>query len=117
MNHPPDKYRTPVGLLNRQVTIRHFVSAGADARGQARGDWEDLATVFANVLPLSGRWAEYARQLCETATYRVLVNYRSDVRAGMRVAVGDRLLVIETAIDQGEANHTLELLCTEARQQ
>jgi len=111
----PEIYRTPVGLLNKQVTVSQFASTGADARGQATGDWEDVDTVWAAVQPLTGRWAEYARQLCEHATYRVLINYRADVTSGMRLSCGQRVLYIETAIDQGENGHTLELLCTEAR--
>lgn len=114
MSPKPATYRTPVGLLNKQVTIQAFTQTGTDVRGQATGDWEDVATVWAAVQPLTGRWAEYARQLWESATFRVLINYRDDVTSACRLLFGERVFAIGVVINQEERNHTLELLCTEA---
>ena len=115
MTQPPATYATAVGLLNKQVTIQRFAPAGTDARGQATGEWEALATVWANVMPLTGRWAEYAHQQWESATVRVLINYRADVTSACRLLFGSRVLAIGTATNLHEGNHTLELLCTEAK--
>jgi len=111
----PRKTLTPKEQLRHRVTIQEFVQSGTDARGQAVGTWVDVADVWASVTPLAGRWAEYAHQLWESATVRVLIRYRADVTSAHQLVFGDRVLVIGVVLNQGEDNHTLELLCTEAK--
>jgi SPP1 family predicted phage head-tail adaptor len=109
------KTLTPKEQLRHRVTIQEFVQSGSDARGQVIGDWVDVAEVWASVVPLAGRWAEYAHQLWESATVRVLIRYRADVTSASRLLFGTRVLAIGVVTNQGEDNHTLELLCTEAK--
>jgi SPP1 family predicted phage head-tail adaptor len=111
----PRKTLTPKEQLRHRVTIQEFVATGTDARGQALGDWVDVVEVWASVVPLAGRWAEYAHQLWESATVRVLIRFRADVTSANRLLFGSRVLDIGVVTNQGEDNHTLELLCTEAK--
>jgi len=112
----PRTYAAPRGLLDRTVTLQQWSADSDDDAGHPTGTWETAAAVYANVIPLSGRWAEYARQFCEQATYRVLINYRSDVTSRTwRVVVGSMTLNVLRAVNVDQRNHTLELLCSETQ--
>lgn len=107
-------YRTPPGQLRHQVTLQRFTQTGTDDRNRPVGTWEDVATLYAEVKPLTGRLAEYAHEMWESATLRVTINYRSDVTSADRFDFNGRQLAIGTVQNLDEANHTLVCLCTEA---
>jgi len=106
----PDRKRT-------QVTLQEWTESDVDGHGQPTGSWGNLdsdAAVWAEVLPVSGRIAEYAHQLYSQATHRVMIDYRSDVTTRMRLKLGtSRYLYIGHVRDLEELGITLELLCVE----
>lgn len=101
---------------NRQVTLQAWSETGTDSRGHSTGSWGNLAgnaTVWASVQPLTTRTAEYAHQLYAQATHRVLIDYRSDIKRGMRVVYGSRTLHIGHITELMDSRTVLELLCSE----
>ena len=102
---------------NTQVTLEEWTEAGGspDDYGQPTGSWGEVTNpdVWAEVKPVSGRIAEYARQLYAEATHRVMIDYRSDVTRHGRVKLGSRYLYIGHIRNLDEADITLELLCKE----
>ena len=108
----PDRKRT-------SITLQEWTDGdpAVDAHGQPSGTWGNLesdATAWAEVLPVSGRIAEYAHQLYAQATHRVMIDYRGDVTTRMRIKLGtSRYLYIGHVRDLEELGITLELLCVE----
>lgn len=83
-----------------------------DEFGGVTIEWEELATVWAEVRPLSGtaREHEVAAQPTAVAGYRVIMRVRDDVHAGMRLVWKGRTLSIASLHEESE---TLTLLAYE----
>jgi SPP1 family predicted phage head-tail adaptor len=111
----PIRYRQSK-RMRTQITLQQWTETGTDAHGQPEGAWADLPNtprIWAHVQPVTGRVAEYTRQLYELTTHRVTIDYRSDMTRHMRVKLGSRYLYIGHILDLDELNITMELLCVE----
>jgi SPP1 family predicted phage head-tail adaptor len=100
------------GSLDQLVTLQAR-SAGQDARGQASDTWVDVATnVWARVAPRRGRDFFAAGQEQATFDCTVLLRYRTDITASMRVLwQGQPLELVGEPVNVGGAGVYLELLC------
>ena len=99
------------GALDQIVTLQAR-TAGQDERGQARDTWVDVATVWARVAPRRGRDFFAAGQEQATFDCTVLLRYRADVTASMRVLWnGQPLELVGEPVNVGGAGVYLELLC------
>lgn len=98
--------------LDRLVTLQRR-TAGTGPRGQAPETWVDVATgVWAGVEPIRGREFFAAGQQQLPVDARVIMRWRNDVEAGMRVVDGaDVWEVATTPINPDSANVTIELMC------
>lgn len=65
-------------LIQKQVTTR-------DDDGVSHATWIDVATVWASVEPLSAREFIQSGQQQAAITARVVIRYRDDVQASMRI--------------------------------
>lgn len=85
----------PVSRLRERITLERRVAV-ADSFGGQDVAWETLATVFADVQPLSQNMRERsaADQLRAIAGYRVTLRLREDVDASMRLQWQGRVLQI-----------------------
>ena len=101
-----------LGPLRHRVTIQ-LEERNEDGYGGHTPTWRDLDTVFASVEPLSGQEAVVARQLQDTVTHKVVMHYRSGIKAAMRVKFGTRIFNIREVRNPGERNQRLELRCEE----
>jgi SPP1 family predicted phage head-tail adaptor len=115
MTTKPRIYAYPRGQLDRRVTLWRPTATAEDTddHGHPVDAWEEVATVWAQVTPLRGRWAELAHQLYPTATWRVIINYRSAVAHHWKLTFRDVTLIVGHVTDIENRGHTLELLCTE----
>ena len=77
------------GRLNRRITLQSATEV-RDAYGQAVKTWADVATVWAEVMPLSGREREIASQTAAETNVKFRIRWRSDITADMRVVYGGR---------------------------
>ena len=98
--------------LKQRVTIEQQ-SLTPDGLGGATRSWSTLATVWAEVVPMSGREALFAFRLESPVTHRVTMRYRADVKADMRLNYESRILTIRAVINRGEENRYLEILAEE----
>jgi len=104
--------------LSERVAIQQ-TSTSSDGQGGRTTSWSTLATVYAKVQPLNSREAIQARAVASEVAYRVLLRFRSDVDATMRLlwtpswssAAGSKTLEIHGVRMQRDA---LELDCAEA---
>jgi SPP1 family predicted phage head-tail adaptor len=99
-----------IGALKARVTLQSPLRV-ADEIGGAAIAWSDEGDVWAEIGALAaGESAAFDAAPSVTA-YRVTINRRDDVRAGWRVAWGQRLLRIVGIRDEGAPR--IELSCEE----
>lgn len=75
--------------------------------------WEDFATVFASVNPISGREYFSAQAAQASTTHHIDFWYIPGVTSEMRVIFGKRIFEIEAVINVKELNRELNLLCVD----
>lgn len=100
------------GQLRHTITIQQRDKTVV--RGAQSSTWNDVyAGVAASVQPLRGREVLISRQEHADLTHRVMLRYLDGITPKMRVVYGARILEIQSAINAGERNAELELLCVE----
>lgn len=97
------------GRLNRRVTIQQK-SVTRDAIGAEVIAWVDVATVWAEVSPYSGREFVALRQAQDEITTRITIRYRSGITPAMRIVHGQAKYDIVHVIDKSDAHVALELV-------
>ena len=98
------------GMLREPLTIQRKVAVSDGMGGQAI-QWIDLATIKAQVVPLSGREAVQAMQLQASITHRVYMRYRADLTPADRIVMRGQPLQIRAIINVEMRNRWLELAC------
>ncbi|MBN8531725.1 MAG: phage head closure protein [Alphaproteobacteria bacterium] len=100
------------GRLRERVTIQQPVET-ADTAGGVTVSWNDVATVWAEVTPLTGTESVVAAKLQSGVSHRVVVRYRSGVTARHRLSFGGRVFAVQAVFDVEERGEFLELLVRE----
>lgn len=72
---------TRTGQLRHRVTIYKPALGEPDDYGQVAETSQAIATVFAEITPLSGQELLVAKQVTPQATHQVRIRYREDVDA------------------------------------
>lgn len=88
------------GTLDQQIIIQQETRT-ADSYGGAASAWSALATVWANVRPISARRVTDNAAPEEPATYRFTIRRRSDVTDTMRVSWNGGIYNIRFVADPG----------------
>ncbi len=101
-----------IGSLRRRVTLQAETHVSDEAGGYAVG-WADVATVWAEIAPLSGREYYISRRLEGHVTHRVRMRYRPAVTTSMRIAYDGRVFNIRAVVNRSEAGRWLELIAEE----
>lgn len=102
------------GKLNQRIELQSATTA-ADSYGEPIQTWATYATVWAAVVPLSGRELIYAQQVSSETNIRITIRYTSSVAVGHRVKYGTRYFDINAVIDRDMRNEQIELMCKEAQ--
>jgi SPP1 family predicted phage head-tail adaptor len=100
-------------MRHRAVLERRRV--GVDATG-GRIDpdaWEVVGVVSLSLQALKGDEFFQAAASQSRVSHRAWSRYRDDMRAGMRLRIGDRVLEIVAALDRDDRRQFLELMCEE----
>lgn len=99
------------GRLNVRGRIERPVKA-ADGMGGGDVTWEQVATVWMNVTPGSGREFWTIQHTQPLASHVIIMRHRTDVVAGMRVvANGVVYRIITPPVDVSNEHEALELTC------
>ncbi|HWA00158.1 MAG TPA: phage head closure protein [Caulobacterales bacterium] len=101
-----------IGALRARVLLQSPARAQDDLGGAARA-WSDEGAVWAEITALGASQGADFDAAPSTASYRVMIRPRVDVRAGWRLAWGARTLTITGVSDAGERRITLQ--CEEER--
>lgn len=104
------------GLLDKRVALQS-PGGSRDAVGERTTTWTTVATVWAQIEPLSAKEQIAAAQARGSLTHRILIRYSTTVAAvthAWRVVYGSRIFTVDgPARNLHEGNRYLELLCTE----
>lgn len=108
---------TGAGRLSKRIQIQSR-SSTRDSLGEPTLVWTDIASVWADVQPLTGRELESARRLSSEVTHLITVRYRaifSDTRvvAGYRTLLEGRIFSIHACLDEDGAGVLINLFASE----
>lgn len=109
--------KSAAGRLNRRITLQER-GTGYDDYGQPSDAWADVATVWANIKPISGREKLAAMAVDVQTSQTVMIRYNPDYLpatkvTGWRIKYQDRTLSITGAIDLDEAHKYIVFDCIE----
>lgn len=99
-------------------TLRHRVTIQAlqqtrNEWGEFVTDWVDVARVWADVRPLSGREFIASQQVQSKVTARITIRYRAGIAASQRVLQRDTTYNIEAVLPDPEMGREyLTLMCS-----
>lgn len=98
--------------------LRHRLQIEAAERGTADGGgatltWQPVATVWAEIAPISGREVVVADGLSARVTHEVRLRYRADLAPEMRFTSAGRVLDIRVVRDVDGRKRWLSCLCEE----
>lgn len=91
------------GRLRHRVTIQSVTETRDTTTGAIATSWADVATVWAAIEPLSGREFIAAQGAQAEIVARILIRYRDDVVAKMRVVSGSRVYNIRAVLQDKES--------------
>lgn len=99
------------GELDRRVTLQQR-STSQDTFGQQVTTWTDVAVLWANVRPLSGRELLTAGAINAELSHVVTIRYRAGITPAMRLTYGGQVFNILSVVDPEMAHVSLELQCS-----
>lgn len=101
-----------IGKLRHRVTLQKQINAPNDY-GATVTKWRDIATVWAEIKPLSGREYFSAQQVQSEVTTQIWLRYRDDVKPTMRVNHNGKHYEILSVLNTNGWNTSLQLMCKE----
>lgn len=102
----PGRFRTELALEEAVLT--------PDGDGGHEVDWQELATVFALVEPVSARPQFAADRPAVAVTHRITMRFRQDVESGMRLVRNGRVFEVMSVHDSDESRRYLVCAAREA---
>lgn len=105
------------GQLSRRVQIQQRSNA-QDSFGQPQLLWTDIAAVWADIEPLTGRELESAQRVCSEVSHQITVRYQAIFSSPGEVAsyrglYKGRIFNIQACLNQDERNAVITLLASE----
>lgn len=105
------------GDLRHRVTFQSR-SMAADSFGAQSPVWTDVATVSAQISPLSGRELQAAQAINVEISHSIVIRYQEifagpKAVAAMRILYGDRIFNIHASIDPDERRKSLQITASE----
>jgi SPP1 family predicted phage head-tail adaptor len=105
------------GKLRKRLVLQSR-AAGLDSVGSPSNVWTDVATVWGELLPMSGRALLAAQAVKSELTHEITLRYRAEfanpiTAAEMRVVYGGRYFNIHAVLNKDERNRELTLMASE----
>lgn len=105
------------GNLRKRITLQHKVGT-RDAYGQAINTWSDIATLWAEVVAVSGAEGLHGLQVESEVKQKVTVRYRAELADprgvnAWRFSFDGRIFDIEACLFDDMKKRYVVLLCAE----
>lgn len=104
--------RPAIGKFDRRLVLEAPLDVPDDIGGVERS-WSFVDVVWAHVIPLSGLERFDAEREESAVTHLIVLRWRPDVTGAMRLRLGIRNFIIQTAVDGDERRRTLNCRCAE----
>lgn len=103
-----------IGALRKQIIVQ-VEQPTADGAGGYALAWAAVATVWAELTPLTGREINFAGHQEGRATHKIVIRWRKDLTltTGMRLLYGARVFNIRSILNEGESDRQATLLAEE----
>lgn len=101
-----------IGKLRHRITLQRQIHAQNDY-GAVVTTWQGIATVWAEIKPISGREYFEASQVQSEVTTQIWIRYRDGIEPTMRVAHNGKQYEIVSVLNYQGLNKTLQLMCKE----
>ncbi len=102
-----------IGDLKHSVTLQYSTRV-ADGMGGFATTWNDAATVYAAIWPVSAKETVQAMGQAMTITHRIRMRYRANIRSSWRIKHGNRYYNIVSIINPNMERKWLDILVKEA---
>ena len=103
-----------IGNLRHRVTLQRNTADKA-AGGQVKPNWVDVADIWAQIKPLRGREAEYAKAIHDQTTHEVRLRYFVGLTAEHRFVYEGRVFnILGPPLNTDERNEEHICMCVEA---
>lgn len=96
--------------LRSKIVIQSLTST-RDEIGQPINEWQDVATVWANIRYLSGTESIKADAEASVARASIRIRYRTGLTAAMRVKHGDTVYQIKAVLPDEARREHVDLVC------
>lgn len=105
------------GQLNRRITLQRQSNVQDSYGGPVR-PWLNVATIWADIQPLTGRELESAQRMASEISHQITVRYQASltdtrVVSGYRALYKARIFNIHAALNEDESNVLVTLLASE----
>lgn len=104
------------GRMRHRITFQRF-SGAQDSYGDPLladdSEWDDVATLWAAIDPVSGREFYAAEQSQSEVTHKIRCRYCAGLQTAMRILYGPRKFRILSIIDWEERHESLLIMCKE----
>ncbi|MCP4934297.1 MAG: phage head closure protein [bacterium] len=100
------------GALRHRVILESATKT-SDGGGGSMIFWEQEATLWVAIKPLSGRELLSAGQFSSRLTHQITLRYISQILPEMRFRKGNRIFAIRAVLDVEEKQRWLRALCEE----
>ena len=106
-------WRVKIGKKRHRIEIQEEISTEQDAHGNIVPQWQTIGTVWANLVPISGKENLQGGTIGADASHRVEIRYFPRLKPSMRIRYGVRLFDINGIVNDRELNKDHILSCTE----
>ncbi len=100
------------GTYRHRLSVQQEHPVADTGGGQGMG-WTTLDTVWASIMPVSGRERWMSGQMTTMVTHRIRMRFDSTITPAMRFVMGDRVFNIRSILNVEERNRTLDILVEE----
>lgn len=97
----------------RHRPVLEQASRTSDGGGGVTESWTAVATLWAQIRPLSGKERLEADRISGQIGHEVILRYRQGVLPAMRLRHGTRIFHILAVLDEDERHERLKCLCEE----
>jgi len=104
--------KSTASRLRHRLTLQQEIQTADGAGGYARS-WQNIADLWAEINPISGKEIAFAGQLQTQISHKITIRYRAGITAGMRLLYDARAFNIRAILNGKENDEILEIWADE----
>lgn len=104
--------RNTSSRLRQRLTLQQEVRTLDDGGGYVRS-WQNIADLWAEIVPVTGRETLSYGQIIGEVTHRITLRYRDGITAANRLVFESRIFNIRSVFNVREENELVEIFAAE----